>query len=300
MLRSLVGSEMCIRDRWYPPTSDVGEPLFILAAGATGPAGPAGPQGPTGVKGDKGEPGQDAPADTARNAASALARTAVFRPITVWERTETARTLLFEYRPLEAVHTNINATVVIGGSTINNVNPSEGVAALDDVGIILEVPITAAQAGNISTSTEARDGYVRCQITAGSAATVTGWMRTKPADTDTVVTPAELALFRRRNPTAIFALTDGANIAWDTDSGLFATVTLGGNRTLANPTNVQTGDVLVLEVVQDGTGSRTLAFGSNFVGPAVTLEGGANEATILTFLALSPTRLLRGPAVARQ
>ena len=54
------------------------------------------------------------------------------------------------------------------------------------------------------------------------------------------------------------ALADGATINWDLDSGHVATVTLGGNRTLAVPTNGQDNVLYLLRVTQDGTGSRTL------------------------------------------
>lgn len=59
-------------------------------------------------------------------------------------------------------------------------------------------------------------------------------------------------------------LTDAATIAWDADLGLNARVTLAGNRTLGNPTNLVDGDVLNLRIVQDGTGTRTLAFASKW------------------------------------
>ena len=71
-------------------------------------------------------------------------------------------------------------------------------------------------------------------------------------------------------------------------------------RDSANPTNVITGDVLIIEVAQDGTGSRTLGYGTNFIGPVPDLDAGANEVTVLTFLALSPTRLLRAPPAPAQ
>ena len=134
------------------------------------------------------ETGQDWIIDRALNSkietnktgvSNALKRTAIFKPLSVWERTNEARILLFEYRPIEAVHTNVNASLRIGGSTINNVNPSEGLVALDDIGTILAVPITQVQATNITSSSDARAGYVRCQITAGSADTITGWMQTE-------------------------------------------------------------------------------------------------------------------------
>ena len=118
--------------------------------------------------------------------------------------------------------------------------------------------------------------------------------------TPRVPTAAQLALFLRRNPTSVLGLIDAASIAWDTDNGLLAAVTLAGNRTLANPTNVQTGDVLVLEAIQDGTGSRTLAYGTNFRWPddtAPELSTAANTRDVLTFLALSPTVLIGGPII---
>ena len=43
-----------------------------------------------------------------------------------------------------------------------------------------------------------------------------------------------------------------------------ARVTLGGNRTLGNPTNPKVGQTGYIAVVQDGTGSRTLSFASNW------------------------------------
>jgi hypothetical protein len=62
---------------------------------------------------------------------------------------------------------------------------------------------------------------------------------------------------------AINTLTDAANIATDCNDGNIHTVTLTDNRTLDNPTNLEIGTYVWL-IVQDGTGSRTLAFGAQF------------------------------------
>lgn len=62
-------------------------------------------------------------------------------------------------------------------------------------------------------------------------------------------------------------LTDGANIAVNADLGLNCRVVLAGNRTLDNPTNLVDGDVLNFRIHQDGTGSRTLAYGSKYKFP---------------------------------
>ena len=47
-------------------------------------------------------------------------------------------------------------------------------------------------------------------------------------------------------------------------------VTLGGNRTLANPSNQVAGQTGSIFVTQDGTGSRTLSYGANWDFPAGT------------------------------
>lgn len=77
-------------------------------------------------------------------------------------------------------------------------------------------------------------------------------------------------------------LTDAATIAVDWDTFINGVVTLGGNRTLGNPTNGQPGTVRILRLVQDGTGSRTLAFGDQYtfeqkVAPTLTTAAGAED-----------------------
>lgn len=62
----------------------------------------------------------------------------------------------------------------------------------------------------------------------------------------------------------IVALTDSSTISVNAALGKHFRVTLGGNRTLANPTNLVDGDKLLFEVIQDGTGSRTLSLGNKY------------------------------------
>jgi len=80
-------------------------------------------------------------------------------------------------------------------------------------------------------------------------------------------------------------LTDGSTIAWDFNSGQDASVTLGGNRTLSNPTNKKRG-YFTLTVIQDGTGGRTLAYGTDYKRPggvSPTLTSTANAKDRITF-----------------
>ena len=85
---------------------------------------------------------------------------------------------------------------------------------------------------------------------------------------------------------AVTALTDGATITADFAAANNFSVTLGGNRTLANPTNVVVGQSGIIKISQDGTGSRTLAFGSSWDFPAgvtPTLTTTANAVDILAY-----------------
>ncbi len=82
-------------------------------------------------------------------------------------------------------------------------------------------------------------------------------------------------------------LTDASTIAWDASSNQVAKVTLGGNRTLGAATNQVDGAVYVLTVIQDGSGSRTLSFNSNYKftgGSAPTLTTTASAKDVIVFL----------------
>ena len=59
-------------------------------------------------------------------------------------------------------------------------------------------------------------------------------------------------------------LTDQATVTWDASTQDVCKLTLGGNRTLAAPTNNTTGQFISILVIQDGTGSRTLTSNAVF------------------------------------
>lgn len=59
-------------------------------------------------------------------------------------------------------------------------------------------------------------------------------------------------------------LTDAATIATDVSLGDHFRVTLSGNRTLGNPTNMLNGQRVIWELIQDATGSRTLTLDTAF------------------------------------
>lgn len=93
-------------------------------------------------------------------------------------------------------------------------------------------------------------------------------------------------LIDANEPDAVVTLTDGANIATDCALGRRFQVTLAGNRTLDNPTNMQDGFQYVWEFIQDASGGRVLTLGSKFVfGTDITgftLSTAANRHDFLT------------------
>ncbi len=92
----------------------------------------------------------------------------------------------------------------------------------------------------------------------------------------------------------VTALTDGATITADFAVSNNFSVTLGGNRTLANPSNQTAGQSGAITITQDGTGSRTLAYGSNWKfsnGSAPVLTTTANAVDILVYFVESSSRI---------
>ena len=80
--------------------------------------------------------------------------------------------------------------------------------------------------------------------------------------------------------------TDGSTVTFDLDSSSTHTVTLGGNRTLAI-SNEDAGQKFIINLVQDGTGSRTVTWFSTIKwagGSAPTLTTTADKADSFGFL----------------
>jgi len=88
---------------------------------------------------------------------------------------------------------------------------------------------------------------------------------------------------------AVSSLSDGSTITVNFTSGIHHSVTLGGNRTFGNPSNDanavgQSGSIFI---TQDGTGSRTASFHSDYKfagGTAPTLSTAANAVDRLDYV----------------
>ena len=96
---------------------------------------------------------------------------------------------------------------------------------------------------------------------------------------DNIITSAKLNY-------AESTLIDGATINWNAETQDVCKVTLGGNRTLAAPTNGTTGQFISILVIQDGTGSRSLTWNAVYEfasDTAPTLTTTANLGDVFVF-----------------
>lgn len=112
-------------------------------------------------------------------------------------------------------------------------------------------------------------------------------------DADTAKTDVAQSFTAAQRGT-VSALTDGSTITPDFAVANNFSVTLGGNRTLANPSNLTAGQSGIITITQDGTGSRTLAYGSYFkfaAGTAPTLTTTASAVDVLAYYVESSTRI---------
>lgn len=155
----------------------------------------------------------------------------------------------------------------------------EDAASETAVGVV-ELATTA----EVGTGTDTTRAVTPAGLTAKEA-TIAQW-RDKTADkilTGDVVWDAA----------AYVALTDAATIALNMANFINASVTLGGNRTLGNPTNPKVGQSGCIRVTQDGTGGRTLAFASNWVasGTPADLATGAGDINLIFYHVDTTTRI---------
>ena len=168
--------------------------------------------------------------------------------------------------------------VVCDGTSVYSMNTKGlglGTAASADIGVC---------ASNVPEVSAADLRYVRTSVT--TDATVRGNI-TYQAGSLKISTSA-----RAYNP--ITTLTDAASITNNFALGNNFLVTLGGNRTLAAPTNAVAGQSGTIHIIQDGTGSRTLGYNTawQFVSATVpTLSTGAGDVDILCYIARSSTTI---------
>ena len=177
------------------------------------------------------------------------------------------------------VNADINASAAIAFSKLANVSATDRLLGRSTAGAgaIEEVTCTAAGRALID------DADAAAQRTTLGVAIGTD---VQAYDADTAKTDIAQS-FTAGQRGEITTLTDAATIAVDfADSNNFS-VTLGGGRTLGNPTNQVAGQSGSLFVVQDGSGSRTLAYSSEWEfagGTAPTLSTAASAVDRIDYI----------------
>jgi hypothetical protein len=95
---------------------------------------------------------------------------------------------------------------------------------------------------------------------------------------------------------ALTVLNDsGGNIAVDMSTGINFSMTMDGDYTLSNPTNTKVGQTGAFVFTQDGTGTQTLAYGTNYEfagGTAFVLSTAAGAKDIIFYWVQSSTSIV--------
>jgi hypothetical protein len=192
-----------------------------------------------------------------------------------------------------------NAWITLGDVTVTNL----GLATLASP-TLTGTPLSTTAAVDTNTTQIATTAYVLAQASASTpvidgTATIGTSTRFARADhihpTDTSrAALATAQTFTAQQRGTISALTDGATITADFALANNFSVTLGGSRTLANPSNLTAGASGCIWITQDGTGSRTLAYGSQWDftgGTAPTLTTTAAAVDCLVYSVQSSSKI---------
>lgn len=189
----------------------------------------------------------------------------------------------------EALGTGTKRSLALGGNSIYFRPLSGSTTAawqMTNAGHVVAVADNTYDIG-ASGATRPRNLYVAGSITFGSGAS-SSTIRTGTNTTNPIAVGDVYSAY------AEVTLTDAATIAVDMSTFLNARVTLGGNRTLGNPTNAKVGQSGYIAVVQDGTGSRTLSFSSNWKreGGAPTLSTAAGTVDYIFYQVITTSLIV--------
>ena len=102
---------------------------------------------------------------------------------------------------------------------------------------------------------------------------------------NTLMTVNGSSVFNKQMSSPFVTLTDGSTINIDASQGNMFKVTLGGNRTVAAPTNQADGQSINIHIKQDGTGNRTLTWNATYKWPsgvAPVLSTAANALDVVS------------------
>lgn len=162
--------------------------------------------------------------------------------------------------------------------------------------------ITAAfaQANTPSSTANSAAIYANGAFTAANtkaataSPTFTGTVVMANANTSVINVQNQLEVYGRAFQN-IITVTDASTITLNLAQTNNFSVTLGGNRILSNVANSSAGQSGFLVVRQDGTGSRTLSFGTGWRFPsnsAPTLSTAANSVDMIVFTATTTSNVV--------
>ena len=217
---------------------------------------------------------------TSVNAAAITSANTVIGAVSVLTKTN-----LDAITSINTVVGNVSSTLA---TSIGNSNTAiAAVSVLTSVNLARIVATSAALATSIGTRLPLAGGTITGTVSAQSV-----YVSALGANTS-----ATLGKRIRVDGAAIadiVSLTDGANISVDFNSGQNFAVQLAGNRTIDNPTNCVPGQTGSIFVIQDGTGSRTLSYGTNYKfpgGTAPTLSTGASACDRIDYITFTSTNI---------
>ena len=196
---------------------------------------------------------------------------------------------------VDASTTDISGKADLAGPTFTGV-PAAPTAAqgTDTTQVATTAFVNAEIAADITGKADLASPTFTGTVTIPSGASIADIGTTIQAfDADTAKTDTAQT-FTAAQRGAITALTDGATITPDFATSNFFSVVLGGNRTIADPTNITAGQGGAIFIVQDATGSRTAAWGTawDFAGgTAPTLTTTADAVDRVDYVVRSATSI---------
>ena len=202
--------------------------------------------------------------------------------------------------------------VVTGNVSIAGTLTYEDVTNVDSIGIItartgIQVLAGGINAVGIITATSfSGSGSGLTGISSVSFATTSFGLSGTPNINVGITTASQLGINTTTIQTKLYVSgnaasnivalgTTTANTTLDFSTGNNFSLTLGASITLENPTGVTTGQSGMILIQQDGTGSRTLAFGSSWDFPsatAPTVTATASALSSLVYFARSTTSIV--------
>ena len=174
-----------------------------------------------------------------------------------------------------------NATGLTGNPniTVGNINSSGVVTATSFVGS--GANLTGISSVSFATTSFGLSGSPNILVTS--------------AGVNTTSAPTKLYVQGNAAGSVVALGNTDANTTLDFSTANNFSLTLTGSIVLLNPTGLTEGQSGIIQIQQDGSGSRTVGFGSHWDFPsatAPTLSTGANALDVLTYFVRSSTSIV--------